>query len=202
AALRGHNVCYVDYDFGSPTAGAVFTIDGLGRGVEVGGVHTYLQRGAPDPMLGNVWDKSERRSIRGRPERSGELMLMPGDAGGSEFVTDADTITRCRDLFLRLEQRFDISFVDLSAGRSYAAEMVLRVLALPEFEAVSYRWLIFHRWTRQHILAAANLLDGDRGLVALGVDQRLDEANLRAAMRFVRTAVVDPMSEELSGLKA
>jgi len=32
-ALQGGDVCYVDFDFGSPTSGAIFGISGLSRGM-------------------------------------------------------------------------------------------------------------------------------------------------------------------------
>lgn len=57
---------------------------------------------------------------------SGRLALVPGDAGGGEFSFDDDTVDRFIDLFLRLHSEFEVVLVDLSAGRSYAAEIVIR----------------------------------------------------------------------------
>ncbi|HZE39890.1 MAG TPA: SCO2523 family variant P-loop protein [Stackebrandtia sp.] len=201
-ALRGENACYVDFDFGSPTAGAVFAIEGVARGTEAGGVHEYLLGHIPEPDRLNIWDKSERESIRRRPDRAGELVLIPGDRGGGEFAATPDIVDRCADLLLRLEEQFSLTLVDLSAGRSYAAEIVLTVLARPEFAEVRSRWLIYHRWTRQHIIAAAGLLEGERGILHTGAELGHDERALRESIRFVRTAVVDPESDELSGLRA
>ncbi|ADD40873.1 SCO2523 family variant P-loop protein [Stackebrandtia nassauensis] len=202
SALRGKNVCYVDYDFGSPTAGAVFGIEVVARGTDAGGLHEYLLGHTPDPHRVNVWDKSERNSIRRRPDTSGDLVLMPGDRGGGEFASSPEIVERCTDLFLRLEEQFDISIVDLSAGRSYAAEIVLGALAAPDMEGVVARWLIHHRWTRQHILAAAGLLDGERGILDIGVQLGHDKRRLRESVRYVRTAVVDPDADDLAGLRA
>ncbi len=53
--------------------------------------------------------------------------------------------------------------VDLSAGRSYATDMVLAATALEEMREVPARWLVFHRWTRQHIIAASGLVFGKAG---------------------------------------
>ena len=40
-ALQGSDVCYVDFDFGSPTAGAIFGISALNRGTTTGkGTHS------------------------------------------------------------------------------------------------------------------------------------------------------------------
>jgi hypothetical protein len=62
--------------------------------------------------------------------------------------------------------------------------------------------LVFHRWTRQHIIAAEGLVNGATGIIELGVQRGHDRARLTESIRFVRTAVVDPNSEQLSGLRA
>jgi hypothetical protein len=67
--------------------------------------------------------------------------------------------------------------------------------------SVVCRWLVFHRWTRQHIIAAASLVHGDRGILEVGVDRGHDRQALADSVRFVRTAVVDPNSPELAGLR-
>ena len=41
-ALQGGDVCYVDFDFGSPTAGAIFGISALSRGTITGQGHPLL----------------------------------------------------------------------------------------------------------------------------------------------------------------
>ena len=52
-ALQGGDVCYVDFDFGSPTAGAIFGISALSRGTTTGsGTHSYLL--APVALGGGV----------------------------------------------------------------------------------------------------------------------------------------------------
>jgi MinD-like ATPase involved in chromosome partitioning or flagellar assembly len=49
-ALTGADVCYLDFDFGSPTAGSIFAIDGLTRGTDSkAGLHSYLLGRAPKP---------------------------------------------------------------------------------------------------------------------------------------------------------
>jgi hypothetical protein len=66
---------------------------------------------------------------------------------------------------------------------------------------VTTRWLVFHRWTRQHIIAASGLVYGDRGILDIGVDRGHERRALNDSIRFVRTAVVDPNSAALSGLR-
>jgi hypothetical protein len=67
---------------------------------------------------------------------------------------------------------------------------------------VPFRWLVFHRWTRQHIIAAHGLVHGRRGLLDIGGDRGHDPVELAQRIRFVRTAVLEQDAPELSGLRA
>ncbi|MEV4410886.1 SCO2523 family variant P-loop protein [Catellatospora sp. NPDC049609] len=200
-SLQGSDVCYLDFDFGSPTAGAIFAINDLLRGTSRGGLHSYLRGKAPQPFRVDVWAESDRLSLRGRPDGAGRLVLVPGDSGGAEFAATEEIVERCVRLLLRMEEEFDITLVDLSSGRSYATDIVLAALAAPPLRGTTARWLVFHRWTRQHILAASGLVHGERGIIAMGQSRGHDPVRLSQAIRFVRTAVVDPRSEQLSGLR-
>lgn len=201
-AMQGGNVCYLDFDFGSPTAGAILQIGDVERGTSQGGLHSYLRGRTAEPQQVDVWQESERSSLRSRPPGAGRLVLVPGDVGGGEFPSSPDVVERCAKLLLRLEEEFELCLVDLSAGRSHATEMVLAATVLPEFRSVVSRWLVFHRWTPQHIAAAAALAFGDRGVVEAGVARGHDRNALTSALRFVRTVVMDPNSPELAGLRA
>jgi CobQ/CobB/MinD/ParA nucleotide binding domain len=201
-ALRGLDVCYVDFDFGSPTAGAIFELAGVATGTEHGGLHSVLQGRSAEPLRFDVWAQSDRDVLRSRPASAGDLVLFPGDRGGGEFMLGRDALQRCTELFLRLEAEFDVCFVDLSAGRSHAIDAVLEVTARPELRATVSRWIVFHRWTRQHIVAAADLLYGEHGMLATGVDHGHDEDALRSSIRLVRTAVLDLRSPELAQIPA
>jgi hypothetical protein len=200
-ALQGADVCYLDFDFGSPTAGAVFNINAVVRGTSEGGLHSYFQGTVPEAQRLDIWTESERDSLRSRPPGAGRLVLLPGDSGGGEFVANREVVQRCARLLLRLEEEFDLCLIDLSAGRSYATEIVLATTAEPELRSVRFRWLVFHRWTRQHIIAASGLVFGERGILDVGVSRGHDRRALENAIRFVRTAVVDPNSPELAGLR-
>jgi hypothetical protein len=201
-ALQGGDVCYLDFDFGSPTAGAIFNIDAVVNGVPAGGLHSYLLGKVATPERLDVWSASDRVSLRGRPPGAGRLMLYPGDSGGGEFAADSEIVKRCVRLLLRLEEEFELCLIDLSAGRSYATQIVLTATAEPQMRQVVYRWLVYHRWTAQHIIAAANLVYGQRGIIEAGVELGHDRERLSSSIRFVRTAVVDPDSPELAGLRA
>jgi hypothetical protein len=200
-ALEGRDVCYLDFDFGSPTSGAIFNLSKAERGVPGGGgLHSYLHGRADKPTEFDVWVESDRATVRAVPHGSGRLTFFAGDESGGEFPTDNEKVARCADLFLRLDHEYDVILVDLSAGRSHATDMVLAATA--ELSEMPARWLVFHRWTRQHVLAAAGLVFGDRGIMQTGVAEcGHDEETLRGSLRFVRTAVVNLDSPERNGLR-
>jgi hypothetical protein len=205
SALAGSDVCYLDFDFGSPTAGSIFQIADATRGVRQGGLHSYLLEpdvaSTGEPKRIDVWSRSTRSSLRQRPPGSGKLMLFPGDQDGGEFGPDKEALRRCVHLLQALDEEFDMCLIDLSAGRSYATQLVLEATADPALRGVAVRWLVFHRWTRQHIPAASGLVYGRDGILDVGERAGHDRERLQSAIKFVRTAVVDPDSIELSGLR-
>jgi CobQ/CobB/MinD/ParA family nucleotide binding protein len=201
-ALGGDDVCYLDFDFGSPTASAVFDVPDARQAAEDRGLHSYLVGEVSEPVRIDVWSDTEHRVLRTRPPGSGRLVLMPGDLSGGEFATSDENLSRCVDLLLKLYHEFDLIVVDLSAGRSYAVDMALEATAQREMSGVDARWLVFHRWTRQHVAAAASLVFGKRGIVAGGVARGHDEDALRRAIRFIRAAVPDPESALWSQVSA
>ena len=91
--------------------------------------------------------------------------------------------------------------MDLSAGRSYAAEIVIAATSSPALANVTTRWLVFHRWTRQHILAASGLVFGERGLLDIGESHGRQRDKFIDDIRFIRTAIVDPNAPDLAGLR-
>jgi MinD-like ATPase involved in chromosome partitioning or flagellar assembly len=201
-ALQGTDVCYLDFDFGSPTSGAIFDIPVATHGTDRGGLHSYLHQGTVSAAHRiDVWTESDRTSLRNRPPGAGRLVLLPGDRGGGEFATSEFAIDRCRTLFRNLDEEFGLCLVDLSAGRSHATHIALAALADPSLRKITARWLVFHRWTRQHVLAASALVYEERGILDTGESCGHDREELLDSIRFVRTAVVDPDSSELSGLR-
>ncbi|MBM2623079.1 ParA family protein [Actinoplanes sp. LDG1-06] len=200
-ALQGYDACYLDFDFGSPTSGAIFDLPEALAGVEEGGLHSYLIDGTPEPRRINVWADSQREALRNRPAGAGRLTLLPGDVGRGEFNSAPGIVDRCITLFQRLDEEYDLILVDLSAGRSYATEIVLAATRSEALRGVEARWLVFHRWTRQHIIAASGLVYGRHGIIETGGHLGHDPEVLREAIRFVRTAVLDPSSPDQAGLR-
>jgi hypothetical protein len=197
-ALQGKDACYLDFDFGSPTAGAIFDLPDALAGVAGGGLHSYLIDGETEPKEINVWAASQREALRARPTGAGELTLLPGDRGRGEFSSGPGIVERCAELLLRLAEEYHLVLVDLSAGRSYATDIVLEATAAA---AIPARWIVFHRWTRQHIIAASNLVQGPQGILDTGEQKGHDRADLADKVRYVRTAVLDPSAPEQAGLR-
>lgn len=187
-----NSVAYLDFDFGSPTAGAIFEVAKLERGVEGRvGMHSYINGIATDPRQIDVWQNSSRTHLRTANARANRLVLFPGDKGGAEFPFSVERVKRCIDLFIKLDSDFDVCVVDLSSGRSVAVEMVLKATSDSALSSVTARWLVFHRWTQQHIVAAHSLVYDPRGLLEIGRNAGHDEDSLLDSIRFVRTAVPD-----------
>jgi hypothetical protein len=201
SALQSGAACYLDFDFGSPTAGAIFNITDAANGTKNGGLHSFLQGKCAAAERLDAWAVSERHALRNRPPGAGPLVLIPGDYGGSEFPNTPEINKRCGELFRVLDEQFDLTVVDLSAGRSYATDMALAATAMPNVRKIKTRWLVFHRWTRQHVLAAASLVYDKEGILETGRRHGHDTDELASSLRFVRTAVINPSAKELSGLR-
>ena len=200
SALRGNNTCYLDFDFGSPTIGSIFDLEDARRGVSGDGLHDYLSGVAPSARRIDVWAESSHEYLR-RPPGGGMLTLLPGSHGGSEFAIDKAKVDRCADLFVRLDEEYDLCVVDLSAGRSFAVELVLQATARPALRSVTARWLVFHKWTRQHVVAANSLVYGEHGLLESGKTTGHGDDEMRSMIRFVRTAVINPHGRDVSQLR-
>ncbi|WP_245717438.1 SCO2523 family variant P-loop protein [Nocardia jejuensis] len=200
-SMDGQKVAYLDFDFGSPTAGGTFEISRIDRGAPGGGgLHEYLLGGNGSAARVSVRSETDRVELSRSRHPSGRLVLFPGDRSGSEFtVLDAGMVRRCASLFASCEQEFDVTFVDLSAGRSIALALALQATMEPQLSDVISRWLIFHRWTRQHIVAGHGLVHGDHGLLQTGAQSGHDPNKLRNSVRYVRTAV--PELNEAAGLR-
>ncbi|NUR62393.1 MAG: ParA family protein [Catenulispora sp.] len=192
-SLIGQDVAYLDFDFGSPTAGAIFEIPTLERGTPDGGLHSYILGKVAEPARVDVRVVTERTALKERPPGSGKLSLFPGDVGGAEFHLTNDHIKKAIDLFETVEREFDVAIVDLSAGRSSALDMSLQAVSpkVRPRKADPIRWLLFHRWTTQHVIAASGLLFAENGIVACATNAGFDQRGFRSMVRTIRTAVPD-----------
>ncbi|HEV2633989.1 MAG TPA: SCO2523 family variant P-loop protein [Actinocrinis sp.] len=200
AALIGKDACYLDFDFGSPTVGAIFDVEEYADLVVDDGLHDYLNGRVPEPRKLDVWSLSARDSVK-QPPGGGKLDLFPGSRGGSSFMVDDENTRRCVDLITRLNEEYELCIVDLSAGRSFAAQLALQALVHPALSGVQARWLVFHRWTRQHVYAAKSLVHGLHGLIDCAELIGISEERMLAMIRYVRTAVINPHDEANHALR-
>jgi hypothetical protein len=184
---QNDDVAYLDFDFGSPTAGAIFEMKKVEKGIDQDGLHSYLEGKVTSPREVDVWTTSSRTALRTSAAYASRLTLFPGTRGGAEFPTSTAHVDRCIALFMRLDREHRVSVIDLSAGRSAALEMALHATA--QLRNITARWLVFHRWTRQHIVAANSLLHDRRGLLDIGVKAGHNKTALDDAVRVIRTAV-------------
>jgi len=188
-SIQGRNVAYLDFDFGSPTSGALFEIDRMDRGTTTGdGLHQHLTGAKSVPAEYDIRSETNRPDLRA-PRHPYKLTLYPGDRGGGEFSMTTDVVQRCVNLLVKCRQEFDVTIVDLSAGRSAALEIALSAMAAKQLRGAAARWLVFHRWTRQHILAANGLVHGPNGLLESGTKLGYNPGALLDSVRYIRTAV-------------
>ncbi|MBS2531801.1 ParA family protein [Catenulispora sp. NF23] len=192
-SLLGQDVAYLDFDFGSPTAGAIFEIPTLERGTRNGGLHSYIRGRATEPVRADIRTTTERQVLKERPPGSGKLTLFPGDVGGAEFSLTNEHIKKAAELFQTVEREFDVCIVDLSAGRSSALDMSLQAISpknRPK-KAEAVRWLLFHRWTTQHVIAASGLLLEENGILSCALAAGFARREFLRLVRTIRTAVPD-----------
>ncbi|UGT40574.1 SCO2523 family variant P-loop protein [Nocardia yamanashiensis] len=197
-SMSGRRVAYLDFDFGSPTAGAIFEIGRLDHGISDGiGLHGFLSGEIGTTARVSVERETDRVEMAKSRHPGGRLVLFPGDRDGSEFTAlDPAKVSRCAGLLSECEQEFDVTLVDLSAGRSIALALALHATTMPQLRSATTRWLVFHRWTRQHIMSTANLVFGSNGILEVSVASGHDPEVMRDSLRFVRVAVPSPDGPE------
>lgn len=181
-AIRNRSVCCVDLDLDSPTFGAVAGLRGIEQGAEIG-IHDFLHVDGPvtprppdlaSDTLVDMWQ--EGALPHPGVGRAGRLRLLPG--GRKRLGLQLAPVERqgriLGQILARLRDDYDHVLLDVRSGASDTVEAVLA--ANDELEAI--QWLVFFRWTPQHLAGAADLCG------------RLSSAGAELAM--VRTAFTDP----------
>jgi hypothetical protein len=160
--LRGKSVCCVDLDLTSPTFGAVLGMKGYEQGAPIG-VHDFLSptepalaRDAPGHLL-DVWAENPElgESLAVRP---GDFKLLPGKNDQdrkARVVGPKDQGERLADLFATLVSAFAFVLVDVRSGTSDVVEGVLH--AVNDHNCQLTSWIVFFRWTPQHLVGAHDL---------------------------------------------
>lgn len=186
-AAEGHDVCIVDLDLASPTLGAVVGLSDISAGaLDSKGIHNILYGDVipenVELLLRDVWESPDISGFHSFS--SGEFRLLPGTNGGSDMLLSyerSEERERLRRVLQELLARYEFVFCDLRSGIGSVAHTFV---SSPVAEKV-YAWILFHRWTRQHLAGVIDLA------------QRLNEAvAIEPSPRFmtVRTAKIDPES--------
>lgn len=182
-AMGGSNVCMVDLDLGSSTLGAVWNVEYTEqRGVE-GGIGRLLIE--PDPteseILGslvNLWSASEFFK-QARGGGGAKLQLLPGtrdlgDMGNEEVLREP-----LHKILTVLAENYDYVFADVRSGIS---AVTLALATGGVFRHLVTGWLVFHRWTPQHLIGANDMVT------------RLSGWNWSDRTYLIRTAYVNPQT--------
>lgn len=182
AARQGEHVCLVDVDLASPTLGAVLGIPGLEAGVAAPSRHGSPsslgdlldhpdQASSIDQALVSAWKSPDLMQYASGPV--GDLYLLPGSSWRGDEAYHRLTEPLAHALGM-LNDRFDRVVVDVRSGVSTVVQAFLEPPLSQEVDV----WLVFFRWTPQHVTGLDALL---RGLQ--------DKVNV---LRTVRTAYVEP----------
>jgi hypothetical protein len=182
-AMRNRSVCCVDLDLESPTFGAVAGLRGIEQGAKIG-IHDFLLHvdgpvapRPPDLALDTLVDIWQNNNLpRPGVGRAGRLRLLPGSRErlGLRLGPIKQQGTILSQIIARLRDDYDHVLLDVRSGASSTVEAVLAA----EDELKGIHWLIFFRWTPQHLAGASDLCG------------RLSDAG--ADLSLVRTAFSDP----------
>lgn len=167
AANAGHSVCLVDLDLDSATLGSVLGLSKQTVGARLG-IQTLLAQDAPAGVpLEEVLIDLNRAEFKERLTFSGSnhgaFYLLPGNSQQRELVDEVSMVPILDDVLRRLSSQFDLVLIDVRAGKSGVVRAILEVgVGLPHFQ-----WLLFYRWTHQHLAAAHDMVhtlrETDRG---------------------------------------
>ncbi len=163
-ARAGMHVCMVDLDLGSSTLGSVWGLDQESdTGVVGPGVQQLLAQGSPSESqiqtaLIDMWSRSRwlMESHDTNPDK-GRLKLMPGNRGAGDLDDKSKRLTEpLFEILSTLSGQFDFVFADVRSGLSSVTHALTRE---PAFRDLVAAWLVFHRWTPQHLAGAGELVD-------------------------------------------
>lgn len=159
----GSSVVCVDIDLASPTMGAVFGLPGAELGAERG-VHDLISVGIDaswrvsgdqvSTLLLDLWAAPGLSPFM--PGADTQLRLLPGRMGGTDItITNDDQLQHLGRALEVLKQTFDFVFVDVRSGLS---EIGAR-FAFGGLRPLVDQWVVLHRWTRQHLHGAKDLVE-------------------------------------------
>ena len=178
-SLRGLDVCIVDLDLASPTLGSVVGLTDIGAGADLG-IHDILNgQLSPSDFLSITYDLWGSDDLHGRLRlgQDGQYRVVPGKRGGGDLDLRIKSLrTRLAQLIDEISWNFDFVILDLRSGIGTTAEAFLSQEVGPKLDG----WLLFHRWTKQHLVGVEDLAKTlSRG------------TQVPTRFYYVRTAVID-----------
>ena len=183
-AKDGVDVCCVDLDLDSPTLGSIFGWADGAVGADRGVHNVLVDDASPrnsglDPisrvpasaaasLLTDCWGILEDRlNITVDPGKSGKLQLLPGSRKlqGYALLGPEQMREALKELLESLASHFSIVLDDVRSGLS---EITGHLMHAGDTSGKLDAWLVFLRWTPQHILGANDLYsvlrDGDQNV--------------------------------------
>jgi hypothetical protein len=159
AANAGRSVCLVDLDLDSATMGAVLGLSERAVGGKLGIQSLLATDGLPQVSIDRLL--LDLRNVRFVDDlvftgaNPGAFYLVPGNAEQKELVSEAEMGPILADALSWLATTFDIVIVDVRAGKSAALRAILDAAASLDH----FTWLLFYRWTHQHLSAARDMVE-------------------------------------------
>lgn len=157
AANAGRNVCLVDFDLDSATIGAVLGLAERTVGAKRGIQSLLSANGARQSLDGVLLDLRRERFVDPlvfTGANPGAFHLLPGNAEQKELVSEAEMGPILAEALTWLATSFDLVLVDVRAGKSAALRAMLDAASGLEH----FAWLLFYRWTHQHLSAARDMI--------------------------------------------
>ena len=183
-ARQGNTVCVIDLDLASPTLGSAVGLERIAGGADTG-VHDILVGDfRPESVNLLEWDvwKSPHINDTFRLGTSGDFRIIPGVRdGGDQSMEGEFAASRLGTMLAVLITRYDYIFCDLRSGISLVCEAFL------DYPVASYLdgWLLFFRWTNQHLVGVQDLGATLRHAIGSGQHSGIP-------LYLIRTAVIDP----------
>ena len=157
-ARRGKDVCILDLDLASPTLGAVVGFEDIATGADIGIHHILQGHRQPEQVAElerDVWDSLDINDHY-RPLTHGKFKLVPGTRSGGDIAMDGENRDAPKYLsrvLTELRSRYEYVFCDLRSGFSDVARAFLWERIASQLDS----WLLFYRWTHQHLHGVEDL---------------------------------------------
>jgi len=199
-AIKGKNVCIIDFDLASPTMGSILDLPGLEAGVRepnnvrpqsIGDLLVSEQKaGQAEKAVVNVW--ADSLTLKDSYKTSyGRLSLIPGLRQLGDRIRVTPMAGKIPYVLDALRRNYEAVFIDARSGASNVVTAISEACAQEHTnrrELIS-AWLVHFRWTKQHLIGVADFLSNPK-------DGLRKEVNNDDRIRLIRSAFIDPNTIE------